>query len=217
MSSVKERLLEFLKEERISATEFTKKMGLSSTYIASMRKSMPEEKVERLTQLYPQLNRDWLLYGEGKMYRDDIMRKGIEPYKLHKRMVTLVPAQSRAGRIDLYAKGITEEECIKIYSPSPDAKLAIRVNGDSMEPRIHNGVFLFLERINEKSFIPWGSPLVLDTENGSLVKLLYPSDKGEDYLLAKSYNPDFPPFTIPTESILGIYRIICMMNEGVTF
>ncbi|MCH5234902.1 MAG: LexA family transcriptional regulator [Muribaculaceae bacterium] len=217
MSTVKERLLEFLKEERISASEFTKKMGLSSTYIASMRKSMPEEKVERLTQLYPQLNRDWLLYGEGKMYRPEIVTKGIEPYRLHRHMVPLVPTQAKAGSLDFYAESVNEENCPRIYSPSPDARLAIQVNGDSMEPHIQNGAYLFLEKINEKSFIPWGSPLVLDTENGSVVKLLYPSEKGENYLLAKSYNPNYPPFVIPTESIYGIYRILCQMKEGVTF
>lgn len=217
MKTVKERLQEFLKEERITASEFARKMELSPTYIASMRKSMPEEKVERLMRLFPQLNRDWLLYGEGEMYKPEIAEKGIEPYRLHRHMVPLVPTQAKAGSFDNYVRGVTEYECQKIYSPSMDATLSIKVNGDSMEPHIHNGSYLFLEKINEKAFIPWGSPLVLDTENGTVVKLLYPSEKNENYLLAKSYNPNYPPFLIPTSSIYGIYRIICEMKEGVTF
>ena len=216
MDTVKERLQHFLKNERIPASEFSRKMGLSPAYLASMRKSMPEEKVERLIQLYPQLNRDWLLYGEGSMYRD-LGDSSIDPYKLHQHMVPLIPTQARAGSFDMYAKGITADECKKIYSPNIDAKLAIRVMGDSMEPVIHDGTLLFLERINEKAFIPWGSPLVLDTENGSLVKMLYPSEKGENYLEARSYNKEYPPFLVPTESIFGIYRILCQMSEGVTF
>lgn len=216
MSSVKERLLEFLKAERISGSEFTRKMGLSPAYLASMRKSMPEEKVERLTHLYPQINRDWLLYGEGDMYRD-LSDKNIEPHKLHRHLVPLVPTQAKAGSFDHYMEGVTEDDCMRIYSPHEGAKLAIRVKGNSMEPVIHDGTLLFLERINEKSFIPWGSPMVLDTENGSLVKMLYPSEKGEDYLEARSYNKDYPPFQIPTECIYGIYRILCQMTEGVTF
>ena len=214
--SVKERLLHFLKEERVSASEFARRMNLSPTYLASMRKSMPEEKVERLTEVFPQLNRDWLLYGEGEMYRD-LGDKNITPYRLHRHMVPLVPTQAKAGSFDSYVEGVSENECQKIYSPTPDAVLAIRVNGESMEPKIRDGVLLFLEKINEKAFIPWGSPLVLDTQNGTLVKCLYPSDKGEDYLVAKSYNPEYPPFTVPTESIIGIYRILCQMSEGVTF
>ena len=217
MSSVKERLQQFLKNEGITASEFARKMNLSPAYLASMRKSMPEEKVERLTQLFPQINRDWLLYGEGEMYREDLAPKGIEPYRLDKHMVPLIPSQAKAGSFDMYARSVSERDCIRIYSPNKDAKLAIRVQGDSMEPVIHDGTLLFLEKINEKAFIPWGSPLVLDTENGSLVKMLYPTEDGSEYLEARSYNKDYPPFRIPMESIYGIYRIICQMTEGLTF
>lgn len=216
MSSVKERLQQFLKAEGISGSEFTRRMGLSPAYLASMRKSMPEEKVEKLTRLYPQLSRDWLLYGEGDMYRD-LSDVKVEPHRLDRHLVPLLPTQAKAGSFDLYAQGVTQDDCIKIYSPRSEADLAIRVKGESMEPVIHDGTILLLKRINDKSFIPWGSPLVLDTENGSIVKMLYPSEKGEDFLEARSYNKDYPPFQIPVESIYGIYRILYQMSEGVTF
>lgn len=217
MNSVKERLQHFLKSEGISASEFARRMGLSAAYLPSMRKSMPEEKVEKLTGIFPQLNRDWLLYGEGSMYRDELNDKGIEPYKLHRQMVPLIPSQAQAGYFPLIAEGVMPEDCQMVYCPNKDVDLAIRVRGDSMEPKIHDGTILFIKKINEKAFIPWGSPLVLNTENGSIVKLLYPSTKGDDYLEARSYNKDYPPFNIPMESVYGIYRIICEMNEGVTF
>ena len=216
MSTVKQRLQEFLKEEGISGSEFARKMGLSPAYLASMRKSMPEEKMERLCQVFPQINRDWLQYGEGEMYRD-MKGTDINPYRLDRHMVPLIPTQAKAGSFSLYAQGVTEKDCIKVYSPNRAAECSIRVNGDSMEPVIHDGTMLFLKKINEKAFIPWGSPLVLDTENGSIVKMLFPSEKGEEYLEARSYNKAYPPFQIPTESIYGIYRIICQMTEGVTF
>lgn len=216
MSTVKERLLDFLKSERISPSEFSRKMDLSPTYLASMRKSMPEEKVERLVQIFPQLNRDWLLFGRGDMYIDT-GNKDIDPYRLHLHMVPLIPTQAKAGSFDEYVRGVSEMECMKVYSPNKDAKMAIRVSGDSMEPKIHDGTYLFIEKINEKAFIPWGSPLVLDTQNGTLVKCLFPSDEGDKYLIAKSFNPAYPPFAVPTDCINGFYRIICMATEGFTF
>lgn len=207
--SVKERLIEFLKVQGVSSGEFSKKMGLSPAYIASMRKSMPEEKVEKLTQIFPQLNRDWLLYGEGEMYKEEDMI--CEKISLQK--VPLIPSQAHAGSFPMYAEGVALKDCIMIDSPYRGAQCAIRVRGDSMEPEIHSGTVLFLEKINDKAFIPWGSPLVLDTENGSLVKMLYPSQKGEDYLEARSYNVNYPPFQVPKESIYGIYRIMGEMME----
>lgn len=216
MSSVKERLQQFLKNERISGSEFARKMNVSPTYLTSMRKSMPEEKVERLMEVFPQLNRDWLLYGEGEMYRE-IGNGEIEPYHLHRHMVPLIPAHAMAGSLSMYAEGYSENDCKKVYTPVAEAEMAIQVFGDSMEPNITPGTFIFVKRINDKAFIPWGSPLLLDTENGSLVKLLYPSQKGEDYLEARSYNPAYPPFQIPTSSINGIFRILAQMKVGVMF
>ena len=216
MTTVKERLQHFLKEEGISASEFCRKMGLSSAYLNSMRKSMPEEKVERLQKIYPQINRDWLLYGEGEMYRDMGTRE-INPHKLHRHMVPLVPSYARAGSFDNYVKGVTEEDCVKVYSPVSNAELAIRVSGDSMEPEFKDHTILFLEKINDKSFIPWGNPLVLDTENGSVVKAIYPSEKGEEYVEARSYNRAYPPFQIPVESIYGMYRILADMPDKYVF
>lgn len=215
MSSVKERLQEFLKEERISASEFSRRMGLSPAYLASMRKSMPEEKVEKLIEVFPQLNRDWLLFGTGEMY-NEMPREDIDPHLLHRHMVPLVPAQAMAGHLGLYADGINLDECPKIYSPVTRAELAIRVSGDSMEPKIPNGTILYLERLNDRYFIPWGNPLVIVTYNGSLVKALYPTDK-EGYVEARSYNPNYPPFLVPLESVVGIYRILGKLMEEDTF
>lgn len=206
-STVKERLLEFLKEERISASEFSRRMNLSPAYLASMRKSMPEEKVERLMKIFPQLNRDWLLYGEGNMYREDLEEQGLA-YHYHRHLVPLIPNHATAGRFPDYAEGMTEEKCEKIYSPFDDAELAIQVLGDSMEPEIKSGTYLFLRKINDSSFIPWGAPVVLDTDNGSVCKMLHPSEKGEEYVEARSYNPVYPPFPVHLETVYGIYRIV---------
>ena len=214
--NVKQRLIEFLKAEGISSSEFSRKMGLSPAYIASMRKSMPLDKVEKLTEIFPQINRDWLLHGEGEMYRD-LGDDSINPHRLDRNMVPLVPSLAQAGSFDQYAEGVAARDCRKIYCPYSGAEIAIVVRGDSMEPEIHSGTILFLEKINDKAFIPWGKPLVLDTQNGSLVKMLYPSSKSDDNLEARSYNKDYPPFEVPKESIYSIYRIRGWMSEPDTF
>ncbi|MBQ7212122.1 MAG: hypothetical protein IJS19_05605 [Muribaculaceae bacterium] len=46
---------------------FEEKCGLSSGYVASMRKGFGREKLNNVLIAYPQLNKDWLLTGEGEM------------------------------------------------------------------------------------------------------------------------------------------------------
>lgn len=207
-SLVKERLLEFLKTKRISQVEFTRNLGVSPTYVGAMRKGIPAAKLKRIGELYPDLNRDWLLYGEGEM-----LTPLPQPQeRLQKEYETLLlPLEAFAGGLQMWSDGVRECDCRRIVSPVSGADFAIPVSGDSMEPRFHDGSTLLIKRINEKAFIPWGHPMVIDTENGVLVKNVYPAEeKAEEaeYIVAKSLNPNYPPIRIPTASIYGLYRVM---------
>lgn len=210
-SSVKTRLLEYLKAKRISQMEFTRALGVSPTYIGAMRKSIPADKMKKIGELYPDLSRDWLLYGEGEMLTEREEIKASNPNKDYEAL--LLPVEAFAGGLQMWSQGVRASECRRIVSPIRGVELAIPIKGDSMEPKFHDGSTLLIKKINDKAFIPWGHTMVIDTENGVLVKNLLPSDKekteeGEDYVIAESINPKYPPFKIPTSSIYAIYRIM---------
>lgn len=210
--TVKDRLLQFLKAEDMSRAEFARRMGLSVAYVSAMRKSLPEEKVVRMTEIFPRLNRDWLLYGEGEMYTDGdggpqpcLMDEGL--------MVPLLPVEAYAGNLQEFSRGVALRECSIIACPVKGAEMAIPISGDSMEPQIQNGTIAAISRINDRAFIPWGNPMVVDTENGVLVKVVLPSEESRDCIRMHSYNPCYPDFNIPKSSIYGIYRIVAYMRK----
>lgn len=220
-STVKTRLLEYLRHKRISQIEFTKSIDVSSTYIGAMRKGIPATKLKKISTLYPDLNRDWLLYGEGEMLRDPDEESGNGAVG-HRHETLLLPVAAFAGNLQAWSEGVSRHQCQRIVSPVSDADFAIPVKGDSMEPRFHDGSVILIKRINEKAFIPWGNPMVIDTENGVYIKALYPDEKGgggnsDDYLIARSLNPNYPPFKIPTSSIYGIYRVLGSMEIYSTY
>lgn len=72
--TVKERLSEYLKAKRITKAEFGRSIGVSASYVTSMRDngraSIGVEKIERIRQRYTDLNIEWLLTGSGKMYNE---------------------------------------------------------------------------------------------------------------------------------------------------
>lgn len=76
-----------------------------------------------------------------------------------------------------------------------------------MKPKFHDGTILFIKKINDAAFIPWGNVMVLDTENGAFVKEIYPGDN-EDTIEARSINPQYPPMQIPKNSIYEMYRVL---------
>lgn len=67
---------------------------------------------------------------------------------------------------------------------------------------------VFLKKINDAAFIPWGNTLVLDTENGAFIKDVFPVKDNESLIEARSLNTIYPPLIIPKSSIYGMYRVL---------
>ena len=210
-SEVKERLLEYLHYKRISQVEFTRMLGVSSTYVGAMRRSLSDDKIMKVRRLFPDLNTDWLLYGQGDMLLESVVKAAADADELAAhgvRMVPLLPAAAYAGNIEAYSEGVVPEDCELIATQIRSAEMAVRVSGDSMEPKFHDGMVLFIRRINDRSFIPWGYPLVVDTDNGVVLKCLYPTVDDDARSEARSLNPAYPPFSISTDTIFGLYRVL---------
>lgn len=70
--SVKERIKEFIAAENISIRQFCQTIGVSPTYVNSIRKSILPDKLDSIAMHFPNLNTDWLITGRGDMYQDKI-------------------------------------------------------------------------------------------------------------------------------------------------
>lgn len=64
---VKERIKIFAQHKGIPIYRFEELCSMSNGYVASIRKGLGLEKLENIQKAFPDLNRDWLLYGEGEM------------------------------------------------------------------------------------------------------------------------------------------------------
>lgn len=71
MQSIKERTQLFVKSKGIKMVEFERRCNLSTGYVSSMRKGFGDEKLNNVLKAFPELNREWLLYGEGEMFNKE--------------------------------------------------------------------------------------------------------------------------------------------------
>lgn len=69
--TIKDRVYLFLNYKNITVKRFEEECDLSNGYISSMRKGFGSQKLNNVLTKYPELNREWLLYGEGEMLRSD--------------------------------------------------------------------------------------------------------------------------------------------------
>ena len=65
-TSVKERLKQFIDTLNISEREFCRRIGVSSSYVMSIKKSIQPDKMQAISIHFPELNPLWLLLGDGK-------------------------------------------------------------------------------------------------------------------------------------------------------
>lgn len=66
-STVKQRLIEFLKAKEITVAAFERNCGFSNGYLKSLKDSPSADRTAIILEKYPELNRVWLLAGEGFM------------------------------------------------------------------------------------------------------------------------------------------------------
>lgn len=68
-TTVKERLIQFIKYKGLRVSAFEKMCGFSGGYVANMRVSMQPDKILNIAQKFPELDTAWLLTGEGNMIK----------------------------------------------------------------------------------------------------------------------------------------------------
>lgn len=67
--TIKERTINFIKFKGLTVRKFELMCGLSSGYINAMRHGFGVEKLNNVLLQFPDLSREWLLYGEGEMLK----------------------------------------------------------------------------------------------------------------------------------------------------
>ena len=214
--TVKDRLLIYIKYLGIGQSKFEKLCGLSNGYINNSKGNFGSANIEDILKACDDLNRSWLLTGEGEMLKsknDPCDKDGSGNEDIEIEHVRLLPLFAHGGSLSDFTVSVKDSDCEKVVSPVKGADFAIQVTGDSMAPEYPSGSVILIKKINESAFIEWGKAYVLDTENGSVVKKVVPSDK-EGCIRCVSINPDpsFAPFDVPLSSVFGIYRVLMCMS-----
>lgn len=211
---MKQRITEYLKLKCISKLEFANAIGVSHSYLTSMRKGMQPDKLARIQQCYPDLNIEWLVTGRGEMLNNPLPTHIEDNTASQENLVRVIPIAAHGGMLTNFdIDSIEGVKCETIISPIAGAELAISVTGSSMEPSYPNGSRVLIKSINHNAYIAWGEVYVIDTCNGTLLKELQPG-KNEEYIKCVSHNPDerYKPFEVPLSEVRKIYKVLACIT-----
>lgn len=207
----------FRTDNNISQLEICTVLGIKQPYLSAIENGKRPLNDEKFTLLYKQYGdkimkyktteRPILLIDEA----ETSLHPNIQKYLCDKlkqiETRPRIPYDAAAGTLTEAVEGITEYQCeqLPVISAFPKYDCTIRITGKSMEPEYFAGDEVACLRVNEKQFLQWGRVHVLDTTQGIVIKRIY--DAGES-ILCRSYNSEFPDFSIPKENIRSYNLVV---------
>ena len=110
--SVKQRLMKFMSYREISASRFERMCGLSNGYFNKLRNAPGLDKIDKMLRVFPELNREWVLTGEGSMLNEGYTT--FEPVGLATPMSPTAMTETEKEVVLLQAKLEEKEKMITI-------------------------------------------------------------------------------------------------------
>lgn len=110
--SMKQRLMRFIKSEKISQGKFERMCGMSNGYLCNIKQSIGSSKILSISKAFPQLNTEWLLTGEGSMLNEGYTT--FEPVGLATPMSPTAMTETEKENVILKAQLAEKEKMIKI-------------------------------------------------------------------------------------------------------
>lgn len=219
MSDVKERIYSFIRHMGIPVAFFEQKCGLSNGYVSSMRKGFGMEKLERVLKEFPQLNRNWLLFGEGNM----LQGASEEEASSEDSSVMLSAANAIVHYYELTATAsnvsdFTDNEIGQpyklLYVKGLEGTDGFTVSGKSMAPTLNEGDVACVQRHPAREIINGEIYMVVTRDGQRMFKRLvrdHVDEEGIGHIMCYSDNPNqvlYAPFEITTDRIHHIARVV---------
>lgn len=203
-TTVKQRLTQFIDYKKISVRGFENACNVSEGFVRGIRVSITPDKMRKILQRFPELDKVWLMTGEGSM-----LTGGQSPQQqddaVEKVELPLIPMSAMAGALTDSDVSFMEYDCEKYVVPIfQGADFLIRVQGDSMVPKYVSGDVVACQKVPLAGiWFQWGKTYIIDTRQGALIKRIEPSDE-EGCISLHSENAKYQPFDLPAKEVNGV-------------
>lgn len=239
--AIKERMLEFIERMNLTKKDFELASGLSNGYLNNCKGNVGAAKLEGILSAYPQLNRTWLLTGEGEMLVEAAEVVEVEEAKdLGRREVlnghshcavepdAICPRGDVARRIPFVSKEIASSpnydirKLVREGSPLLDLfPLLKMINGVdyvqtvitmAMAPRYMPGDYLFISF--DEGQVHSGKLYLVDTKTyGTVLRHVYKDNVKGGYRLT-ARNPEFADVFVTFEDVYSVNSVLVHVNTN---
>jgi phage repressor protein C with HTH and peptisase S24 domain len=214
-TNIKERILQIPENKGVSKEKFFESIGMSYGNFKGKSKETPinSNAIADILTIYPDINPNWLIKGEGKM----LLKEDISTIALNEPIVACEKAKSVLNQIPYYDVDVfgSAVETFNDQTVNPsfylkipgfnDCDFACNIYGLSMSPVYDPGDVIICKRMSG-SIVLFGEVYLIITAELRTVKRIMPDTDHSKYLLS-SFNPDYPPVSISRADILQLYLV----------
>lgn len=218
VASLRDRILKYCEFKGITINAFEVRIGLDDDFFNDLSKTIHFFIIKKILYYYPDLNREWLLTGEGDMLNteqspsllpitDKVIadNDGNNQSPLH--IIKYYPNVNGSMGGVQFLDDPDETVCDITIPGYSDCKFAINAYGDSMYPLIKSGQIILMSEWLE-SFIDWGRIYLVVTKSGyRVIKRLYPGTSNATIICKSENSETNPPFEIEMDDVLKIYLV----------
>lgn len=213
-SLIKKNILQFLENKDITKYKFYQETGITRG-VLDQNNGMSEENTAKFLAYYSDVSAEWLLTGIGPMLKEGaVSQESTSKYKVTastEGAMPLIPVAAMAGFNGVDVDGVMPSSDYDYYKiPGMNGDLLVSVAGESMQPKLLSGDIIACKSIDLSTcqYIQWGRVYVLDSNQGPMVKYLFPDSSNEDVIICHSENAGhFPDFKIPKSDIRKLFLV----------
>lgn len=221
-----QRIEALLKHSGLNAKRFSMQIGLPHPdgiyHIRHGRNRISTKMADRIISAFPEIDKGWLLTGEGEMLRGAADRSMMalfgptENGQLQRQPVPLYDFEAVAGLVPIFTNQNRPIDYISIPD-LPRCDGAVYVRGDSMYPLLKSGDIVMYKQIQDYYNIIWGEMYLIsfsyEGEEYITVKFIKKIEEHPDRVLLVSHNPHHAPKEIPVTAI----RALAMVKASIRF
>lgn len=225
---IKERLILFVKFNKLSNSSFERLIGMSNGYIANIKKNIKTDYLERILKEFPNINKDWLLYGTGNMlnvnsddteyYQDvvDATEEDLENCNNCQYRIPFIP-DSYVRSPEVNIRDLIKTKSSELRHSSlrdiigDDINYYQRVTTNAMAPDFMPGDILLIKFIPRSNVISGGVYILDSTVKGCMVRQI---DFDESTYTLHASNPDYRDLTLNKSDIMSFGRVVCLLRTN---
>ena len=230
-----ERIALLLEMYELNAKALSERLGMKRPQaiydiLNGKTKSITEKITIKIISVFPEVNKTWLLTGEGDIVKDSYAngiikeayidlpnRLSVTNQKNLSKRIPIFELEATAGFSSLYNdmnSGIYD------YITIPNLPLvdgAIYARGDSMSPLIASGDIIIFKKVDlNPENILWGHIYIIsysiDGDDYTVLKYIRHSSR-DGFIRLESFNTSYDPQEIPASSIVAL----ALVKASITF